>query len=81
MTQEEIIATEEYAAKETSQDCTALGIEEFDDKGFRTPMAYRIYDEYYRKQLFPTVDYTIKHVGGISVNTVNSKLGDTRSDE
>lgn len=80
MLNEEIIAAEEYAAEETTKDCIAMGIQEFDDRGFRTPMANRIYDEYYRKHLFPSVDYSIKHIGGISVNTIGSKLGENKSD-
>lgn len=70
MTQEDIIAAEEYAAKETSEYCTTIGVDEYDEKGFRTPIASKMYDNFYRTYLFPKVDYTIKNTGGISINTV-----------
>ncbi len=75
MLNEEIIAAEEYAAEETTKDCIAMGIQEFDDRGFRTPMANRVYEQYYRCRLFPIVN-----IGGISVNTVGTSLGENKSD-
>lgn len=75
MTEEEIRVAEEYAAEETTKDCIAMGIQEFDDRGFRTPMANRVYEQYYRCRLFP-----ITNVGGVSVNTVSSSLGENKND-